>query len=92
MVVASGEQQAGLVAAVALLSDRSAAENAAAMQEALAEVRTGQVAPAARADAQGRFAVGDAVGYVGGELVAWGAAAGHAARRARPPGRTRPSS
>ncbi len=73
MVVASGEQQAGLIAAVALASERSAAENAAAMQEALAEVRTGQVAPAARADAQGRFAVGDAVGYVGGELVAWGA-------------------
>ena len=37
-----------------------------------ARVRTGQVAPAAREDAQGRFAVGDAVGYVGDELVAWG--------------------
>ena len=71
-VVASGEQQAGLVAAVSLLTDRSAAANAAAMEEALADLRTGQVAPAARADAQGRFAVGDAVGYVGGELVAWG--------------------
>ena len=71
-VVASGEQQAGLVAAVALVTDRSARENAAAMEETLAEVRTGQVAPAARADAQGRFAIGDAVGYVGDELVAWG--------------------
>ena len=74
VVVASGEQQAGLVTAVVLMPDRSAAENAAAMNAALSEVRTGQVAPAARADAQGRFAVGDAVGYVGGELVAWGAA------------------
>ncbi len=71
-VVASGEQQAGLVAAVSLLTDRSAAENAAAMEAGLAALRTGQVAPAARADAQGRFAVGDAVGYVGDDLVAWG--------------------
>ena len=28
--------------------------------------------PAARDDAQGRFTAGDAVGYAGGELVAWG--------------------
>jgi len=74
VVVASGEQQAGLVTAVALMPDRSASDNAAAMNSALAGVRTGQVAPAARADAQGRFAVGDAVGYVAGELVAWGEA------------------
>ena len=32
----------------------------------------GGVAPAARDDAQGRFTRGDAVGYAGGELVAWG--------------------
>jgi fatty acid kinase len=36
-------------------------------------VRTGAVAPAARADAQGRFQEGEAVGFVGDELVAWGA-------------------
>jgi uncharacterized protein len=30
------------------------------------------VAPAARDDAQGRFVTGDAVGYAGDELVAWG--------------------
>jgi hypothetical protein len=30
------------------------------------------VAPAARRDPDGRFAIGDAVGYVGDELVAWG--------------------
>jgi uncharacterized protein len=74
-VVPSAEQQAGLIAAVALLPDRPAAENAEAMHAALSEVRTGQVAPAAREDAQGRFGVGDAVGYVGDELVAWGAPA-----------------
>jgi DAK2 domain fusion protein YloV len=74
-VVPSAEQQAGLVAAVALTAGRSASENAEAMQAALRELRTGQVAPAARDDAQGRFGVGDAVGYVGDELVAWGAPA-----------------
>ena len=71
-VVPSGEQQAGLIAALAMSADRGAAENAKAMHAALRSVRTGQVAAAGRDDAQGRFAVGDAVGYVGDELVAWG--------------------
>jgi uncharacterized protein len=74
-VVPSRSQQAGLVAAVALRPDAGADDNAAAMQEALDAVRTGAVAPAARADAAGRFAVGDAVGFVDDELVAWGEAA-----------------
>jgi hypothetical protein len=42
------------------------------MSAALEHVRTGGVAPAAREDPGGRFAVGDAVGYVGDDLVAWG--------------------
>ena len=49
-------------------------------------VRTGGVAPAAREDPQGRFAVGDAVGFVDDELVAWGepeATLRDRARRAR---------
>ena len=74
-VVPSRSQQAGLVAAVALRPDAGADDNAAAMQEALDAVRTGAVAPAARPDAAGRFAVGDAVGFVDDELVAWGEAA-----------------
>jgi fatty acid kinase len=74
-MVPSRSQQAGLVAAVALLPDADARENAEAMQAALDAVRTGAVAPAARADAAGRFAVGDAVGFVDDEIVAWGAAA-----------------
>jgi uncharacterized protein len=74
-VVPSRFQQAGLAAAIALRPDAGARENAAAMQEALDAVRTGAVAPAARADAAGRFAVGDAVGFVDDELVAWGEAA-----------------
>jgi uncharacterized protein len=36
----------------------------------------GGVAPAARDDARGRFAAGDALGFAGGELVAWGDPAG----------------
>ncbi len=71
-VVASRSLQAGLAASVALVADRSAADNAAAMTAAIAAVRTGGVAPAARADPAGRFGVGDAVGYVEDELVAWG--------------------
>jgi hypothetical protein len=72
-VVPSRSMQAGLAAAVAMEPARSAAENAAAMAEALAHVRTGAVTEAARDDAaDGRFRRGDAVGFVGEELVAWG--------------------
>jgi fatty acid kinase len=74
-VVPSRSQQAGLAAAVALNPAAPAADNAAAMEAALAAVRTGAVAPAARADAAGRFDVGDAVGFVDDEIVAWGEAA-----------------
>jgi DAK2 domain fusion protein YloV len=71
-VVPTRNQQAGLAAAIALLPDGGADETAAAMGDALEHVRTGGVAPAAREDPQGRFAIGDAVGYVGDDLVAWG--------------------
>jgi dihydroxyacetone kinase-like predicted kinase len=74
VVVPTRSQQAGLVAAVALAPDRTAAENAAAMEDVLAVLRTGGVAPAARADAAGRFAIGDAVGFVDDEIFAWGEA------------------
>jgi DAK2 domain fusion protein YloV len=71
-VVPSRSQQAGLTAAVALMPDRAAADNASAMLDALREIRLGSVAPAAREDVHGRFAVGDAVGFVEDEIVAWG--------------------
>jgi dihydroxyacetone kinase-like predicted kinase len=73
-VVASRSQQAGLAAAVALNVERPAGENAGAMDETLAAVRTGGVAPAARPDVEGRFGIGDAVGYADDQLVAWGEA------------------
>jgi DAK2 domain fusion protein YloV len=71
-VVPTRNQQAGLAAAIALLPDGGAEESAAAMRAALEHVRTGGVAPAARPDPNGRFAIGDAVGYVGDGRVAWG--------------------
>jgi dihydroxyacetone kinase-like predicted kinase len=71
-VVATRSLQAGLAATVAFVSNRDAAENAAAMEDALMALRTGAVARAAREDAQGRWLVGDAVGFVDDELVAWG--------------------
>ena len=71
-VSAARSQQAGLVAVLALDPARGAQENAAAIDAALAELRTGAVAPAARADGDGRFEVGDAVGFVDDAIVAWG--------------------
>jgi fatty acid kinase len=71
-VAPTTSQQAGLAAAVALSPDRTVEQNAQAMNDVLAHVRTGAVAPAARDDAQGRFARGDAVGFVQDEVLAWG--------------------
>jgi fatty acid kinase len=72
LVAPATSQQAGLAAAVALESDRTVEENAKALNEALAHLRTGAVAQAARDDAQGRFGRGEAVGFVADEVVAWG--------------------
>jgi DAK2 domain fusion protein YloV len=71
-VVECDSQQAGLVAVVELNPELDAAENAIRLAEALRTVRTAAVAPAARDDAEGRFVRGDAVGFVGNEIVAWG--------------------
>jgi dihydroxyacetone kinase-like predicted kinase len=71
-VVATTAPQEGLAALLAFDPERSADENQNAVSHATETLRIGGVAPAARDDAQGRFAAGDAVGYAGGELVAWG--------------------
>jgi dihydroxyacetone kinase-like predicted kinase len=42
------------------------------MSAALEEIKVGAVAPAARDDKQNRFRAGDAVGFIGDEIVAWG--------------------
>jgi uncharacterized protein len=72
LVAPTTSQQAGLAAALALALDRPLEENGQALEEALSRLRTGAVAPAARDDAQGRFARGDAVGFIEDEVLAWG--------------------
>jgi DAK2 domain fusion protein YloV len=72
LVAPTTSQQAGLAAAVALAPDRPMEENARALRDALARLRTGAVAPAARDDAQGRFRRGEAVGFLEEEVLAWG--------------------
>jgi DAK2 domain fusion protein YloV len=71
-VAPTTSQQAGLVAALALLPELALEQNERAVVEALTHLRTGAVTAASRDDAQGRFRRGEALGYVEGELLAWG--------------------
>ena len=71
-VVPTRAQQTGLAALLAFDPSRSSEENAASVGAAAEALRTGGIAQAARDDAQGRFKEGDALGYAGEELVAWG--------------------
>jgi DAK2 domain fusion protein YloV len=73
-VVSATSQQAGLLALVELDPEASLDDNAERLEAALNTIAVGGVAPAARDDAQGRFRKGDAVGFVGEEIVAWGGA------------------
>jgi DAK2 domain fusion protein YloV len=79
-VVPAHSQQASLLALVELNPADSASENAERLAAALSGISTGGVAPAGRDDAQGRFRQGDAVGFAGGEIVAWGGAGSTLAR------------
>ena len=71
-VVPTRAQQEGLAALLAFDAGRSVQENADAVARAAEGLTLGGVAGSARDDPQGRFGVGDAVGYRGEELVAWG--------------------
>jgi DAK2 domain fusion protein YloV len=71
-VVPTRSQQEGLLALIAFEPDRDASENCRAVADAADAIRTGGVARAAKDDVQGRFKTGDAVGYAGDDLVAWG--------------------
>jgi DAK2 domain fusion protein YloV len=73
-VVRSDSQQGALAALVELDPAGDAEGNAERLESALAQLRCGAVAPAARADPQGRFVRGDAVGFAGDRVVAWGGA------------------
>jgi len=71
-VVPTRAQQTGLAALLAFDPSRSSEENAGAVGAAAEALRTGGIAQAARRDAQGRFREGDALGYAGEDLAAWG--------------------
>jgi DAK2 domain fusion protein YloV len=71
-VVPTTAPQEGLAALLAFNPELAAEANRAGLEEARGELRLGGVAPSARDDLQGRFAAGDALGYNGDELVAWG--------------------
>ena len=71
-VVRSESQQAALAALVELVPDSGAAENGERIEASLKTIRAGGVAPAAKEDAEGRFGVGEAVGFDGEEVIAWG--------------------
>src|SRR5829696_4972016 len=71
-VVPTGSQQEGLLALIAFDPSATAAENCRAVAAAAAGLATGGVARAAKDDVQGRFQAGEAVGYAGEDLVAWG--------------------
>jgi DAK2 domain fusion protein YloV len=82
-VVATRSQQQALVALLSFDASADAAENAERLRNAADAVRTGGVARAARDDPAKRFGVGDAVGYSGEDLVAWGEPADVLARTLR---------
>ena len=82
-VVATRSQQQALAALLSFDASVGADENAERLREAAAALRTGGVARAARDDPGGRFGVGDAVGYSGEDLVAWGEPAGVLAQTLR---------
>ncbi|HSI79574.1 MAG TPA: DAK2 domain-containing protein [Solirubrobacterales bacterium] len=72
-VVDTASQQAGLVALTgAFDASQDGEENASRLVAELESIATGLVAEADRDDADGRYRRGEAVGFAGAELVAWG--------------------
>jgi DAK2 domain fusion protein YloV len=71
-VVATRSQQEGLAVLLGFDPAADADENADRLRQASEAVRTGGVARAAREDPARRFGIGDALGYAGDDLVAWG--------------------
>ena len=71
-VVPTRAPQEGLAALLAFDAAHDVAANADAVDAARRSLAVGGVAEAAKDDPDGRFAVGDAIGYRGDELVAWG--------------------
>lgn len=72
VVVPTRTQQEGLLALVEFEPEADAQLNSSRLSGAMAEIRTGGIAPAGRDDAAGRFRQGDAIGFIEDEIVAWG--------------------
>jgi dihydroxyacetone kinase-like predicted kinase len=64
--------QAGLAALLAFDPRKGVAYNLTALTRVAARIRVGGVATAAREDPDSRFRAGEALGYVGDALTAWG--------------------
>ena len=71
-VVPTTAPQEGLAALLSFDPGRPVEQNRSAVEDARARLRLGGVAGSAKDDPQGRFATGDAVGYLGDDLVGWG--------------------
>ncbi|MDQ5893986.1 MAG: fatty acid kinase [Actinomycetota bacterium] len=74
VVLPTRTQQEGLLALVEFDGENDLDANRKRLEDAVADVTVGGIAPAARDDGQGRFRRGDAVGFIAGEIVAWGGA------------------
>jgi DAK2 domain fusion protein YloV len=74
VVIPTRTQQEGLLALVEFDPELDIDRNRQKLEAAIEETTTGGIAPAARDDAAGRFRRGDAVGFIGEEIVAWGGA------------------
>jgi DAK2 domain fusion protein YloV len=74
-VIPTRTQQAGMLALIEFDASADLDANRARLGDAIADLRVGGIAPAARDDAQDRFRAGEAVGFVEDEIVAWGEAA-----------------
>jgi dihydroxyacetone kinase-like predicted kinase len=74
VVLPTRTQQEGLLALVEFNGEADLDTNRKRLEEAVSGVTVGGIAPAARDDVQGRFRRGDAVGFIDGEIVAWGGA------------------
>jgi DAK2 domain fusion protein YloV len=73
VVVAPCHSMQAALEAVSLLDIQgSASDFTEGLEDCIADLRTAAVAEAAREDREGRFAVGDAIGLVGDDVVAWG--------------------
>jgi uncharacterized protein len=71
-VVPTHAPQEGLAALLAFDPERPVEDNRVSLEGARARLRLGGVAVAAKDDQGGRFSAGEAVGYLGDELVAFG--------------------